>query len=81
MAAARRRGGVLLSLLVCLLVMIAVGGALFGPVIAAAIAERGGMVAVSKRKFEALHDFALFRSKGDKAVVRWGQPPAKKRSK
>ena len=70
-----------LSLLVCLLVMIAVGGALFGPAIAAAITRGGGIVALGKRKFEALHDLALFRSKGDKAVMRWGQPPAKNRSK
>ena len=81
MAAVRRRGRLLLSLLVCLLLALAVGGALFGPVIAAAINKRGGIVAVSKRKFERLRQFALFRSPGDKAVLRFGEPAAKSRAK
>ena len=71
----------LLTLLVGLLLVVAVGGALFGPAIAEAITKGGGIVAASKRKFQQLHDFALFRSKGDKAVLRWGEPPAKNRSK
>ena len=33
---------------------------------------------MTKRKFEALRSFALFRSRGDKAVLRWGEPPGKR---
>ena len=36
-------------------------------------AARTKTLATMKRKFEALHDFALFRSRGDKAVLRWGE--------
>ena len=36
---------------------------------------------MTKRKFQALRSFALFRSRGDKAVLRWGEPPGKTRSK
>ena len=36
---------------------------------------------MTKRKFEALRNFALFRSRGDKAVLRWGEPPGKTRAK
>ena len=36
---------------------------------------------MTKRKFEALRSFALFRAPGDKAVLRWGEPPGKTRSK
>lgn len=34
---------------------------------------RARTLAAMKRKFESLHDFALFRSRGDKAVLRWGE--------
>ncbi len=77
----RRRGRLLLSLLVCLLLALAVGGALFGPAIAAAINKRGGILAVSRRKFERLRAFALFRSPGDNAVLRFGEPAPKSRAK
>jgi hypothetical protein len=36
---------------------------------------------MTKRKFEALRSFALFRARGDRAVLRWGEPPVKTRSK
>jgi hypothetical protein len=58
-----------------LLLAVAAGGVLFGPQIAAAVRRDGGVLAAAKRKFTQLHDFALFRSKGDKAVLRWGEPP------
>jgi hypothetical protein len=73
--AAQRRGGFLRLLVLALLVGVAVGGVLFGPSIAAAVVRGGGALAVAKRKLQALHDFALFRSRGDKAVLRWGEPP------
>ena len=68
---ARRRGSLLLALGVCLLVAVAAFGIVVGP----EIARGGGVLAASKRKFQQLRNFALFRSKGDKAVVRWGEPP------
>jgi hypothetical protein len=73
--AGQRRGGLLRLLMLALLVGVAVGGVMFGPAIAAAVVRGGGALAVAKRKFQALHDFALFRSRGDKAVLRWGEPP------
>lgn len=43
--------------------------ALAGPHLAAELARGGGIVATAKRKFKALHDYALFRAPGDKAVL------------
>jgi hypothetical protein len=60
---------------VCLLLGVAVGGVLFGPELAAEIAHGGGILTATKRKFEALRNYALFRAPGDKAVLRWGEPP------
>jgi hypothetical protein len=54
-----------------LLFVVAIGGVLLGP----ELARGGGVLAASKRKFQALRSYALFRSKGDKAVVHWGEPP------
>jgi hypothetical protein len=34
---------------------------------------RARTLATMKRKLETLRDFALFRSRGDKAVLRWGE--------
>jgi hypothetical protein len=68
---ARRRGSFLLLVVVCLLVGVAAGGVLLGP----EIARGGGILKAGKRKFEELRSYALFRSKGDKAVLRWGEPP------
>jgi hypothetical protein len=56
---------------VCLLVALAAAGVVLGP----EIARGGGILATSKRKFQALRNFALFRDKRDKAVIRWGEPP------
>ena len=47
----------------------------FGPRLLGDAAARARSLAAMKRKAEALHDFALFRSKGDKAVLRWGETP------
>jgi hypothetical protein len=68
---ARRRGSWALALVVCLLVGVAAGGVVLGP----EIARGGGILAASKRKFQALRNFALFHDKRDKAVLRWGEPP------
>jgi hypothetical protein len=54
-----------------LLFVVAIGGVLLGP----ELARGGGVLAASKRKFQELRSYALFRSKGDKAVLRWGEPP------
>jgi hypothetical protein len=72
--AAQRRGSLALVVVVCLLLGVAVGGVLLGPELAAEIAHGGGVLSASKRKLQRLRDFALFRSRGDKAVLR-GEPP------
>ena len=68
---ARRRGSWALALVVCLLAGVAAAGVVLGP----EIARGGGIIAASKRKFQALRNFALFRDRRDKAVIRWGEPP------
>ncbi|HLK88724.1 MAG TPA: hypothetical protein VKZ18_02455 [Polyangia bacterium] len=73
--ASRRRGGFLRLLVITLVLAVAAGGVLYGPRIAAAVRRDGGVLQAAKRKLTQLHDFALFRSKGDKAVLRWGEPP------
>jgi hypothetical protein len=60
---------------------IAAGGVLFGPGLTADLARGGRTFEMTKRKLEALRSFALFRSRGDKAVLRWGEPPGRTRSK
>ena len=57
--------------MVCLLVGVAAFGVVLGP----ELARGGGILAASKRKFQQLRNFALFRDKRDKAVLRWGEPP------
>lgn len=59
----------------------AAGGALFGPALAADLSRGERTFEMTKRRFQALRSFALFRSRGDKAVLRWGEPPGKTRSK
>ena len=48
--------------------------AVAGPRLAAEVARGGGIVATAKRKFKALHDYALFRAPGDRAVLHFDQP-------
>ena len=60
---------------------VAAGGVLFGPALAADFSQGAKTFERTKRKFEALRSFALFRSRGDRAVLRWGEPPGKTRSK
>jgi hypothetical protein len=79
--AARRRGRLWRGAVMCLLLVVAVGFILFGRALAADLARGGRTFAMTKRRLEALRSFALFRSRGDKAVLRWGEPPAKTRSK
>jgi hypothetical protein len=76
----QRRGGCLRSVVISVLVAVAVGGALLGPRLAADAAHGGGMLAAAKRKLKALHDYALFRAKGDRAVLHFDDP-AKARKK
>jgi len=69
-------GGVRLGRLVIICMVLGIA-ALFGVLVPRLIGDAGARartVATMKRKFEALHDFALFRSRGDKAVLRWGEP-------
>ena len=72
---------VVLCLWLCLLLGVAAGGVLFGPALAADLSRGARTFELTKRKLEALRNFALFRSRGDRAVLRWGEPPDKTRSK
>ena len=69
------------AVVLCLFLGVAAGGVLFGPALAGDLARGAKTFEKTKRKFEALRNFALFRSPGDKAVLRWGEPPAKTRAK
>jgi hypothetical protein len=64
-----------------LLLGIAAGGVLFGPALATDLSRGTKTFEMTKRKFEALRSFALFRARGDRAVLRWGEPPVKTRAK
>ena len=61
----------------CLFFAVAVGGVVFGPALAADLSHGERTFEMTKRKLQALRSFALFRSRGDKAVLRWGEPPSK----
>lgn len=71
-------GGVRLGRITAICLVLGVAGVcgVFGPRLFGDAAARARSLAAMKRKAEALHDFALFRSKGDKAVLRWGEPPS-----
>ena len=69
------------AVVLCLFVGVAAGGVLFGPALAADLSRGTKTFDMTKRKLEALRSFALFRSRGDRAVLRWGEPPGKTRSK
>ena len=77
----QRRGRFFGAVVLCLFVSVAVGGAVFGPALAADLSRGGRTFEKTKRKFEALRNFALFRAAGDKAVLRWGEPTGRPHSK
>jgi len=79
--AGQRRGRGVRAVVLCLFLGLAVGGALFGPALAAALSRGTKSFEMTKRKLEALRNFALFRSPGARAVLRWGEPPGKTRAK
>jgi hypothetical protein len=64
------------------MVVLVIGiAALFGVAVPRLMGDataRARTLASMKRKFEALRDFALFRSRGDKAVLHWGEGPHSK---
>jgi hypothetical protein len=69
------------TVVLCLFLGIAAGGVLFGPALGADLARGTETFEMTRRRFEALRSFALFRSRGDRAVTRWGEPPGKRHSK
>jgi hypothetical protein len=71
----RRHGFVVAA---SLLLGIAVAGVVVGPRVAPSLMARDGALAKARRKFEALRSFALFRARGDRAVLRGGEPPSAK---
>ena len=77
----QRRGRFARAVVLCLFLAAAAGGILFGPALAADLSRGGKTLQMTKRKFEALRSFALFRSRGDRAVLRWDEPPGKTRAK
>jgi hypothetical protein len=79
--AGQRRGRLVRAVVLCLLVGVAVGGVLFGPALATDLSRGAKTFQMTRRKFEALRSFALFRAPGDRAVLRWGEPAVKSRSK
>jgi hypothetical protein len=79
--AGQRRGRFVRAVVLCLFLGVATGGVLFGPALAADLSGGTKTFERTRRKFEALHSFALFRAGGDEAVLRWGKPPGKTRAK
>jgi len=77
----QRRGRFVRAVVLILFLGVAAGGVLFGPALATDLSKGAKTFEMTKRKFEALRSFALFRSRGDRAVLRWGEPPGKTRSK
>ncbi|HVZ85774.1 MAG TPA: hypothetical protein VHG72_02320 [Polyangia bacterium] len=75
--AAQRRGRLARAFVVCLLIGTSVAAGLYGPRIAAAASSPDGWLARAERRFQRLRGFALFRSRGDRAVLRGldGAPP------
>jgi hypothetical protein len=83
--AGQRRGrfgrAVVRCFALCLLLGVAAGGVLFGPALATDLSRGAKTYETTRRKLEALRKFALFRAPGDRAILRWGQPAVKTRSK
>ncbi len=66
---------------VSLLLSVAVAGVAVGPRIAPALLARDGALARAQRKLTQLRAFALFRARGDRAVLRLGEPPTRGRER
>jgi hypothetical protein len=79
--AGQRRGRFVRAVVLVLFLGAAAGGVLFGPALTTDLAQGSRTFEKTKRKFEQLRSFALFRSRGDRAVLRWGEPPSKTRTK
>jgi hypothetical protein len=79
--AGQRRGRLLRAVVLFSFLGVAAGGVLFGPALATDLSHGTKTFEMTKRRFEALRSFALFRSRGDRTVLRWGEPPGKTRSK
>jgi hypothetical protein len=79
--AGQRRGRFGRAVVLCLLLAVTAGGVLFGPALAADLSRSERTFEKTRRKFEALRNFALFRAPGDRAFLRWGERPGKTRSK
>ena len=79
--AGQRRGRFVRALVLCLLLGVAAAGVLFGPALASDLSRGTKTFERTKRKFAMLRNFALFRAPGDRAVLRWGQPAGKGRTK
>jgi hypothetical protein len=77
----QRRGRFLRAIVLCLSLAVAAAGVLFGPALAVDLSRGEKTFEMTKHRFQALRSFALFRSRGDKAVLRWGESPGKRRSK
>ena len=58
-------------------ILVAVGGALFAPAIYADVSAHNGTFQTTKRKFERLRSFALWRSPEQKRILNTldGKPP------
>jgi len=63
-----------------LLVGVAVAGMVVGPRLAPSLLAHDGTLAKAKRKLQALRTYGLFRARGDRAVLRAGDPPAPRHS-
>jgi hypothetical protein len=59
------------------LIVVAVGGALFGPALFSDLTSRNGSFATVKRRFERLRNFAFWRSPEQKRILKTlgGHPP------
>jgi hypothetical protein len=62
-------------MVVLLLLGVSVAGVIVGPQLAPSLMARNGSIAKARRKLLALRAFALFRARGDRAVLRAGEPP------
>ena len=60
----------------CVLILVAVGGVLFGPALYADLTARNGTFLTTKRRLERLRNLALFRSPEQKRLLKaYDGPP------
>jgi hypothetical protein len=71
------RGRLLKWAVILLLVVVAVGGALFGPAIVEDLTARNGTFQTTKRKMERLRNLALFRTPEQKRLLKAYDGPPK----